>query len=545
MNKKANIIKSNKGNHSSHQSCLLITVGLAMVLIGQCGCRPESVKRVNREHSNTVPEQFKQLTRRIDFGEIYLGSPINPRLSRKQAEEDLDELEWLLENRYSYLKLKGVDYKAALDSIRTSLGDGVRRVSFGYQLAKFIALFGDGHSCVASPSIHLRSLCSGFPPFLVEESDERLVAFKPDRSDFVDPNFPFLRAVNGVGVDSWLEAAGRFVARGSPQFLRYNSIRNLRYVECLQEELGLNHSGPIRVELASADGTQRREIDLPLTKERPIYGFWPRPETEIKFLEDIRAESRILPQNIGYLRMIASLDEPEFLNDLFKAMNQFKDTDGLIIDIRSNGGGSRAPLRVLFPFFMAGNESPRIVNIAAYRLGVKDRKEAFKDRYLYPASWKGWSDAERAAIKSFAATFSPEFIPSPEMFSQWHYFVISPSKDKKYYYYDKPVVILMDAWNFSAWDIFLGAFKGRKNVTLMGQPSGGGSGCRQSYRLNNSQIEIYLSSMASFQPNGKLYDGNGIQPDVVIEPIPTDFTGKTDSILQAAIQRLQKKDTEK
>jgi C-terminal processing protease CtpA/Prc len=40
--------------------------------------------------------------------------------------------------------------------------------------------------------------------------------------------------------------------------------------------------------------------------------------------------------------------------------------------------------------------------------------------------------------------------------------------------------------------------------------------------------------MASFQSNGKLYDGNGIQPDVIIEPIPTDFIGKTDSVLQAA-----------
>jgi hypothetical protein len=38
------------------------------------------------------------------------------------------------------------------------------------------------------------------------------------------------------------------------------------------------------------------------------------------------------------------------------------------------------------------------------------------------------------------------------------------------------------------------------------------------------------------------FTSNGIQPDVFIEPIPTDFIGKTDSILQAAIQKLQKKD---
>jgi len=112
--------------------------------------------------------------------------------------------------------------------------------------------------------------------------------------------------------------------------------------------------------------------------------------------------------------------------------------------------------------------------------------------------------------------------------------VISPSQDERYYHYDKPVVILMDRWNFSACDIFLGAFKGWKNVTLMGQPSGGGSGCRQEYRLSNSGIRIRLSRMASFQPNGRLYDGNGIQPDIVVESVPTDFIGRTDTVLDKA-----------
>jgi hypothetical protein len=543
--KKLKTTKSEKENCNVTIRGQFITLWLCITLVGLLGCRPKNVERINREHADTVPKQFEQLTHRIDFSGIDFGFPANPHLSRTRAEDDLDELEWLLENRYSYLKLKGVNYKAALDSIRTSLGDGIKRISFGYQLAKFIALFGDGHSCIASPSVHLRSLCSGFLPFLVEESDGQLVAFKSDRSDFVDPNYPFLQALDGVAIDSWLQAASQFVARGSPQFLRYHSIRNLRYIECLRKELGHNYSRSVRVELASANGSRTKQIELPLAKERPIYGFWPRPEVEIKSQEDIRVESRILPQNIGYLRIIASLEEPEFLDGLVEAMNQFKETDGLIIDIRKGIGGTRAPLRVLFPFFMAQNDLPYVVNVAAYRLGTRNRKEEFEGRYLYRASSPHFSQTEQAIVTQLAVKFRPEWVSPPEAFSQWHYFVISPSKDKRYYYYDKPVVILMDTWNFSAWDIFLGALKGWKNITLMGQPSGGGSGCRQSYRLCNSQIKIRLSSMASFQPNGRLYDGNGIQPDVFIEPIPTDFIGETDSILQAAIQKLQKKDEEK
>jgi hypothetical protein len=504
-----------------------------LILVGLWYWNSLQPERVHRQHSNTVPKEFEYLTRRIDFR---LAGDTN--LSRKEAEQDLDELEWLLENRYSYLRRKGVDYKAALDSIRGSLGGGINRRSFGYQLAKFIALFGDGHSQVASSSVRPKSLCSMFLPFLVEESDGRLVTFKADRSAFIDPNFPFLRGMDGLPVNSWLKAAGQWVAKGSSQFVRYHTIRNLRYVECLRKELGLDRSGSIQVELESADGSSTKRIELPLAKKGPVYGFLPRPESEIKSLEDVRVESRILPENIGYLRILAMLDSPEFLDGLVDAMNHFKDTDGLIIDMRGNGGGSRAPLRVLFPFFMTKDEPPKVINIAAYRLG--HRKDILDARWLYPEDWKGWSSAERTAINQAVKTFKPEWNPPQNQFSRWHYFVIGPATRPKYYYYDRPVIILMDTINFSASDIFLGAFKGWRNVTLMGTSSGGGSGRYQTSRLHHSSINIGLSSMASFQPNGKLYDGNGIQPDVIIKPIPTDFIGKTDSVLEAAQKTFQK-----
>jgi len=517
--------------------CFHIFAGVALLIFaGLWYWYSQQPKRVYREHADTVSKEFEYLTRRIN-----LDSAGNELLSPQQAEQDLDELEWLLENRYSYLRLKGVDYKAALDSIRSTLDDGINRSLFGYQLGKLIALFGDGHSRVASSTVRLSSLCSGFPTVLMEETNGRLVAFKPDRSDFVDPDFPFLRAIDGLPFDSWLKAAGQFTARGSPQYLRYHKIRNLRYIECIRKELGLSRSGSIEVELESADGSSTKRIELPLVQERPIYGFWPRPETEIKSLEDVRVESCILQPNIGYLRFVMMLGEHEFLDDLVEAMCSFAQTDGLIIDIRTNGGGRRAPLRVLLPFFMAENQSPRIVNVATYRLGMKDIEADFEARYLYPASSPHFSRAERDVISRFAGSFQPEWMPPKGQFSRWHYFVISQANNERYYYYDKPVVILMDRYNFSACDIFLGAFKGWKNVTLMGLPSGGGSGCSRDYRLRNSHIRIRLSSMASFQPNGKLYDGNGIQPDVIIEPVPTDFIGKTDSLLDAAIRFLVRK----
>ena len=45
--------------------------------------------------------------------------------------------------------------------------------------------------------------------------------------------------------------------------------------------------------------------------------------------------------------------------------------------------------------------------------------------------------------------------------------------------------------------------------------------------------------MASFRPNGMPYDTKGIAPDIDIPVKPTDLIGKTDSALEAAIERLK------
>ena len=48
--------------------------------------------------------------------------------------------------------------------------------------------------------------------------------------------------------------------------------------------------------------------------------------------------------------------------------------------------------------------------------------------------------------------------------------------------------------------------------------------------------------MASFQPNGKLYDGNGIEPDVLVQPTPEYFLeGGDDPFIAKAMEVLSEK----
>ena len=440
----------------------------------------------------------------------------------------MDELEWLLENRHSYLKRKSLNYKAALDSIRSSLQQANDTSVLTLQIRKFLDLLGDCHAS-AGPTMKYMFQGYGYLPFLVSGTGNRVVAFKQNRSGFLKEGYPFLTKIDGISVEEWLKLASETVPRGSPQLVRTWSIQRLILLPYLRHERGLDASEDIQIEIESENGISKETITMKVANEYPLSV----PDKPLR-------HSQIFSGHIGYLPIPKMYYKQEFTNDLVSYMNQFRDTKALIIDIRGNKGGSRAVLRILFPFFMAPDDPPRVCNIAAYRLGHP--QDILELRWLYTENWKGWSAAEREAIKQVNKVFTPEWQPPEEQFSKWHYFVLGPeSRVEEAYYYDSPVIILMSSDNFSASDIFLSAFKNWRNCTLIGTPSAGGSGRVQTYRLRNSKIQIKLSSMVSYQSNGKLYDGNGIQPDIYIEPLPTDFIGKTDSVLDKALEIITEK----
>jgi C-terminal processing protease CtpA/Prc len=217
-------------------------------------------------------------------------------------------------------------------------------------------------------------------------------------------------------------------------------------------------------------------------------------------------------------------------------MPRFRDTKALIVDMRGNGGGVRTPILELAGYLMNKADAPRIGNVAKYRLAdhfPQDHLSAA--RYVYRATSKQFDDRQRAAVREFARSFTPQWEPPANEFSDWHYLVLSKREDDSRFDYQGRVAILMDEGCFSATDIFLGAFKSWPNVILIGQPSGGGSARSASFRLPKSGIRIRCASMASYQADGQLYDTNGITPDVtVVRPPEYYCLGDADAILQRA-----------
>ena len=478
------------------------------------------VKRIEREHSDSPAPEFADLATLPDWK----GWSGSNSLSRAQAERDLDQMEWLIENTYSYRDLCGVDYRAALDAVRSGLDEEVPTAAFAVLIARSLALFGDGHSRLRRLEGYLPT---GYLPFLVADAEGGVVAFKADRSSFLDPAYPFLVSLDGVPVDEWLERSTKTLAAGSKQFVRFRGLRNLRLLNANRVAAGQDLSSEVEVVLANAAG-EEHTTRVAVAERKPVYGPWPRTDSH-----------RMLEGNVGYLRVASMDDDKDFIQGLIEAMQSFRETRGLIIDVRGNGGGTRDALRTLYPYFLSPEAGPRVVNVASYRLRPgeqRGRPEGYlENRFMHPAGSAHWTDSEREAIASVAKNFRPDWTPNPDDFSEWHYLVLSPGGE---FHYDKPVTVLVDSGCFSATDIFLGAFADLPGVTLMGTPSGGGSGRSDGSVLVESGLSLRLSSMASFRSRGQRYDGRGVEVDVLRECAPEDFLEHgSDSVLGEALKR--------
>ena len=492
-------------------------------------------KRIKRKHNTVIPDSLAYITHRVDgyrpsknakevkkdIFEYNLSLPMDSWVPRAMAVEDLESLEYEIKNNFSYADLKGINYPIVIDAIIADIKNGISKRDLGIQIKRLLALFGDGHSRVSRSMLKLDSL---FLPFTIQKLEDKYIALTENK--LYDTDYPEIITIDRFAIDSLKEKAGEMVAKGSPQFYENNCLTYLSYYGHLKSQLGLEGIS-ISMQLSNGKDTISKSIEL---VGRDVF---------VKNFRNKNSQHKLLENNIGYIYLHKMENTDDYQEWLRTAMDEFKNTDGLIIDIRGNGGGSRKPIYTLLPYFL---RSPKVININVLRIDKENDPDVnepigqLEKRMSYPEKSIHWTSEEQKTIALFKQHFKAEWNFDKNKFSKWHYSVVSPNGD----YYNKPVVILMDENNFSASDIFLGAFKGSRNITLLGSKSGGGSGFANLKFLYHSGIMYLLSRMASFQPNGKLYDGNGILPDKEIRVTLNDIKTEKDVVLETAFKTIAK-----
>jgi hypothetical protein len=454
----------------------------------------------------------------------------------------LGELVELIEERHAYARLRGLDLEREMERELARLGEEPTGREVMLAAKRLVCLLGDGHATVRG---WRGSAPAGWLGFHLAWTGEGVVAFAGDRSGFIDEAHPYVVSMDGVAIEEWVRAAGVYVAKGSEALVRRRSLDLVWQVNLVRGELGLAPSETIRVELRG-EGGERVELDLPIAGSPAWRDGLPL------------TDSRELDGGVYYLRLSSMALDDEALEVLEGELDLAAaaaagagaagagGARGVIIDVRGNGGGNRDATRLVLQrlvYRLAEGDAvgARVVNVARARHWRSSESRAagvLSNRSLHPEGWFVWSEAERAAIRTFVGSFVPEF-DAGEGFGAWNYFVVSEPVGEEAKRINGPVVVLMDEGCFSATDIFLGGLKGVPGVTLVGMASSGGSARSRGHEVLSLGVEVRLASMVSYQPTGELYDGNGIHPDVVIERTAACVVGRADVQLDRAIETVR------
>jgi len=193
----------------------------------------------------------------------------------------------------------------------------------------------------------------------------------------------------------------------------------------------------------------------------------------------------MLEGDVGYIRL------PKFnhygaFRSLFEEFKS-KNVEKLVIDVRGNGGGD-------------SNDVPDLLSILA--------RERTLLGYYVEKSGPGHDDVT-TPIPVYAYPDSS-------------------------FFFDKPIVVLIDRACYSATSYFAAMISSFDNVTLIGQVTGGGGGGNMGYQLSNGWLVAV--SVSDFLNGNSVSIESGVQPDLAVQNTTESIADGIDLVLEAAIQ---------
>ncbi len=201
---------------------------------------------------------------------------------------------------------------------------------------------------------------------------------------------------------------------------------------------------------------------------------------------------RVIDGNIGYLR-VPTFEYSIGTGNIGETMRYLALCDGLIVDVRNNGGGILTEAQELAGIFV---------------------NEKTCGGYITHKTGHGHNDFS-----------SPKAI------------TIDPFAGLRW---QKKVVILTNRHTYSAANCFVMICKGLPNVTIMGDRTGGGAGLPFTSELPNGW-SMRLSACPMYDRNMVLTE-QGIDPDIHVDITPEDYRNGIDTMIERARQFLTSKE---
>ena len=342
-------------------------------------------------------------------------------------------------------------------------------------LQQMCALLKDGHSDVFLPK-ELAERMEADLPLHIDLIENRVFVTRVDskklEAEGVTPGLEILE-IDGVPVHE-------YAARNRRPYLASNSPQHTEVQVYSYGLLAGPRDRPVTVELRSKDG---RVFEKRLARE-------PYPDKTTPPL----VEYRELPGKIAYVA-VNTFNSEEVPKELEKILPQVRASDGLILDVRENDGGSGVIA----------------YNLTGYLTGKEFVTPPWKSRQ-YIATLRVWGQP------------GGWYEPKPTTWT-----------DRPPESYAKPVVMLIGPRSLSATDVFAESFQSLHRGKLIGEPTGGSTGDPVAFALPGGGF----GRVSTSTDVGAGLVGKGVQPDVLVPRTVQDLLAGRDAALEAAIAALQ------
>jgi carboxyl-terminal processing protease len=368
-------------------------------------------------------------------------------------------------DNYYDRKFKGIDWRAQRDLYRPMAENALTNAELYRVLRQMIGKLGDAHTRIYSPEDGFdRNRPSGTTVGLVV----RRVEGKPVIT-WVDPNSEAARqaklaagntllAIDGTPVEKILERIRAEIGESSTSTaLELQSFDRLFYGP---------RETPVQVTFLDGEGKSRTVVLM---------------RRYVEFQRRVTVKK--LPHRIGYIELTGF--GPEIEKDFDAAMQSIQGTRGLILDLRSNGGGFVTTVAQVASYFF-----PEETNLGEFitRTGRATPRQTVRLRN----------------------------------------------------YYREPLVVLVSSRSASGSEIFAAAMQERKRALIVGTnltTCGCLLGVSRTLRLPDGG-KLNISDTDYRTALGRRIEGTGIKPDQQVEIRINDLVANRDRSMEAAIEQI-------
>src|SRR5450432_2669176 len=415
---------------------------------------------------------------------------------------------------YWYSTKDSMDYY--FDRGFQTLRDSMTEIQFRDELAYVISKMDCGHTSVKGSKEFNRYIDTAstlaFPFALKFWSDTMVITANLRRRDQILQRGTIVKSINGYTARALTDTLFNYITTDGYSINgKYQSLSTgFAFANLYKNVIGLTDSFDIHYidSLGVESQTYIKPYDFKadtmnkksLSHGPPAKGSGKKKEKPSFFLSSVNLQLDTVMKT-GFMT-VATFDRSNHLRKFFKNSfrvlkeNQIKN---LIIDVRSNGGGD-AGLSTLLTRYLIDHT----FKLADSLYTIKPPSEYRK--YMQNGFWNSvWIDLVTKKRKDGKYHFG---------YFERHYY--SP---KEKYHYDGQVYILIGGNSFSATTLFAGELKGQKNITLVGEETGGGYYGNTAWiipdvTLPNTGLRFRLPRFRMVVDKDRIKNGRGILPDV-------------------------------